>query len=466
MRHPEPLADPLPGHPVFARLAQLGQRVRQADRARPWALDAAVVGLVVLLFCLPDLFHGGVEGPREHRLHFARLPLGAMLALQAGLVLPLLWRRRRPTAAFAAVMAVFLLQWSLGAALRADVALLFALYSLALHGRLRHLAWACAAMVAAAGLVAVEVSSGLPVGDALFFLGSAATAAVALGIAVRIRRAQLAGLRERAARLEIERDQRSRLAAVTERTRIAREMHDILGHNLSVIVTLADGGAYAAQAAPERGREALLLIGDTSRQALGELRRVLGVLRDQGEENAEFTPQPGLAELDGLCARIRAAGPQVVYSVTGGLAGLDRGVELMAYRIVQESLTNTLKHAGPETRAQVSLTVEGSRLRVRVRDSGPAAASVPAPAEWEPEPAPAREVHEGHGLAGIRERAALYGGTVVAGPAPGGGWAVEAVLALASGTREAADASQAVDGTDTPDTPNVSGTSVPMGSLT
>ncbi|MFI2608349.1 sensor histidine kinase [Kitasatospora sp. NPDC018619] len=401
-------------------MAGLGQRVRQADRAHPWVLDAAVVLAVLLLFCLPDLLHPEVDHDREHRIHFTRLPPAAMLAVQAGLVLPLLWRRRRPTAAFAAIMTVFVVQWSLGAALRADAALLVALYSLALHGRLRHLAWACAAMAAATSLVAAEVSADLPVGDALFFLFSAATAAVALGIAVRVRRAQLAGLRERAARLEIERDQRSRLAAVTERTRVAREMHDIIGHNLSVIVTLADGGAYAAQASPERGREALLLIGDTSRQALGELRRMLGVLRDQGEEAAEFTPQPGIADLDGLCDRIRAAGPQVVYTAAGDLAGLDRGVQLMAYRIVQESLTNSLRHAGPATRARVTLTCGDARLRVRVQDSGPPGGTA----------APGRPAREGHGLAGIRERAALYGGTVTAGPGPGAGWTVEAVLDL------------------------------------
>ncbi|MER7580692.1 histidine kinase [Kitasatospora sp. NPDC097691] len=408
--------------PVFARLARIGQRVRQADRDHPWVLDAAVVVAVFVVFCLPDLFpwHGD-GGPREHRIVLARPPLPAMPALQAGLVVPLLWRRRRPTAAFVAIMAVFVLQWSLGVALRADAALLVALYSLALQGRLRHLAWSCGAMVGAIALVAVAVSGGgLPVGDALFFLFSAATAAVALGIAVRIRRAQLAGLRERAARLEVERDQRSRLAAATERARVAREMHDIIGHNLSVIVTLADGGAYAAQAAPERGREALLLIGDTSRQALGELRRMLGVLRDQGEETAEFTPQPGISDLDGLCARIRAAGPQVVYTAAGDLGHLDRGMQLMAYRIVQESLTNALKHAGPDTLAHVTLTAGTDRLRVRVQDSGP-----PPGVRT-----PGHPGGEGHGLAGIRERAALYGGSVTAGPGPGAGWTVEAVLDL------------------------------------
>ncbi|WP_199807805.1 sensor histidine kinase [Streptomyces sp. NRRL S-350] len=415
-------AETLSGHPLFARLARIGQRVRQADRDHPWLFDAAVVAAAFLVFCLPDLVPGhGDGGPREHRIVLARLPLVPTLALQAGLLIPLLWRRRRPTAAFAAIMAVFVLQWSLGVGLRADAALLVALYSLALNGRLRHLAWSCAAMAGAVSLVAVAVSGGgLPVGDALFFLFSAATAAVALGIAVRIRRAQLAGLRERAARLEIERDQRSRLAAVTERTRVAREMHDIIGHNLSVIVTLADGGAYAAQTSPERGREALLLIGETSRQALGELRRMLGVLRDRVNEDAELTPQPGVADLDGLCTRIRAAGPQVVYTASGDLDRLDRGVQLMAYRIVQESLTNALKHAGPDTRAHVTVSADVDRLRVRVQDSGPPVGAG----------TPAQPAGEGHGLAGIRERAALFGGSVTAGPGPGAGWTVEAVLDL------------------------------------
>ncbi|MFE3500065.1 histidine kinase [Kitasatospora sp. NPDC059160] len=419
--------DALSGHPLFARLARIGQRLREADRAHPWVLDAAVLAVVFLMFGLPDLFPGhgdaghGDTGPHEHRLNLVRLPLPWTLLLQAGLVLPLLWRRRRPTVAFAVIMAVFVLQWSLGVGLRADAALLVALYSLALHGRLRHLAWSCLLMVGAMALAAVEVSGGgLPVGDALFFLVSAATAGVALGIAVRIRRAQLAGLRERAARLEIERDQRSRLATATERTRVAREMHDIIGHNLSVIVTLADGGAYAAQTHPERGREALQLIGETSRQALGELRRMLGVLRDQADQAAEFNPQPGIADVDGLCARIRAAGPQVVYTVSGDPDRLDRGVQLMAYRIVQEALTNTLKHAGADTRAHVTLTVDATRLRVRVQDAGPPGGTRP----------PTRPDGEGHGLAGMRERAALYGGSVTAGPGPGAGWTVEAVLDL------------------------------------
>lgn len=414
--------------PLAARLARVGQRLRLADRAHPWVLDTAVAALVFLMFCLPDLLHHGGPGHgdgdgddrRKFQFAFTELPLAAVLALQAGLVLPLLWRRRRPMAAFVAIAAVFVLQWSLDAVLRADVALFVALYSLALHGRLRRLPWACAVMAAGMVLVAVRVSPAVSVWDALFFLLSTATAALAVGLMVRIRRAQLAGLRERAARLETERDQRIRLATATERARVAREMHDIVGHNLSVIITLADAGAYATDTAPERGKEALQLIGETGRTALGELRRVLGVLReasDGARQAPELSPQPGLADIEALCDGVRGAGLEIVYRTVGEVDALDRGVQLTVYRIVQEALTNTLKHAGAGTEVKLSVVVGDERLVVRIRDNGPAG----HPGPWN---------EEGHGLVGMRERAALYGGTVSAGPAADGGWAVEAALDL------------------------------------
>ncbi|MEV7325890.1 sensor histidine kinase [Streptomyces sp. NPDC093970] len=422
--------------PLVARFARAGQRLRQADRARPWVLDTAVVVLVLLMFCLPDLVHHGggadPDGDERHRFQFAftQLPLAAVLALQAGLVLPLLWRRRRPMTAFAAIAVVFVLQWSLGAALRADVALFVALYSLALHGQLRRLPWACGVMAAGMVLVAVRVSPAVSVWDALFFLLSTLIAALAVGLMVRTRRAQLAGLRERAARLETERDQRIRLATATERARVAREMHDIVGHNLSVIITLADAGAYATGTAPERGKEALLLIGDTGRTALGELRRVLGVLREASDgtrQAPELSPQPGLADIETLCDSVRTAGLEVVYRTVGEVDALDRGMQLTVYRIVQEALTNTLKHAGAGTRVNLTVVVGGERLVIRIRDDGPAGpAGTPGPRN-----------EEGHGLVGMRERAALYGGTVTAGPAADGGWAVAATLDLTprGGTR-------------------------------
>ncbi|MFF7640910.1 histidine kinase [Streptomyces canus] len=409
--------------PLVAWLSRGGRRMRQADRAHPWALDTAVVLLVFLVFCLPDLLHDGAgygDGPRRFRIAFTQLSPAAMLLLQAGLVLPLLWRRRMPMMAFGAIAAVFVLQWSLGAALRADVALFIALYSLALHGRLRQLPWACGIMAAGMVLVALRASPAVSVWDALFFLLSTTTAALALGLMVRTRRAQLAGLRERAARLEIERDQRTRLATATERTRVAREMHDIVGHNLAVMITLADAGAYATDAAPERGKEALQLIGDTGRTALGELRRVLGVLREASDGAAvppELSPQPALMDIEALCEGVRSAGLDIVYRTAGDTDALDRGMQLTVYRIVQEALTNTLKHAGAGTRVELTVVVEDTRLVIRVRDNGPAHRRGP----WN---------EEGHGLVGMRERAALYGGNISTGPATGGGWTVEATLDL------------------------------------
>src|SRR5205814_4899185 len=162
-----------------------------------------------------------------------------------------------------------------------------------------------------------------------------------------------------------------------ERNRGARAMIDIVGRSLSVIIALAGGGAYAADVAPERGKEALHLIGDTGREALAELRRALGLLREQADA-VDLSPQPALADLDELCDRIRAAGPEIVYQSSGDMSTLDLGVQLSAYRIVQEALTNALKHAGPRTTIHLEVAVDGPRLRILVRDTGGPGAPVPA----------------------------------------------------------------------------------------
>ena len=404
----------LVGYPAMDRLFRAGRRLRQWDAGHRWALDTAVVLVIFLLFCAPGLHpdHDPSDGP----IALTQLPAVQMLLLQLALIVPLWWRRRAPLAAFYAVLAVFVAQWSAGVMLRDDVAVLVAVYSLVLHGPLNRLVWAVPGLAAATVLIVVRLSAYVSVWDVLFVVGAFGTAAVALGFAVRIRRAQVAVLRERAVRLEIEHDQRSRLAAATERARVAREMHDILGHSLSVIITLADGGAYASDASPERGKEALRLIGDAGRDSLTELRRMLGVLREQTDEPS-LAPQPGTADLDALCRQIRSAGPQVEYRSTGAVDRLDVGLQLAAYRIVQEALTNALKHAGPHTRIELALRVDGDRLRISVRDTGPPPGERLVPSAG-----------EGHGVVGMRERAALYGGTVTAGPLPGGGWSVAAEL--------------------------------------
>lgn len=242
-----------------------------------------------------------------------------------------------------------------------------------------------------------------------------------LGIAVRSRQDYTDALVERARQLEVERDQQAQLAAAAERTRIAREMHDIIGHNLSVITGLADGGSYAAAKSPERAGQALEAIGTTSRQALGELRRLLDVLRDDAPAAApaELAPQPALTDLDQLIDGVRAAGLPVRTTVQGSPspATVPAGRQLTVYRVVQEALTNTLKHGGPGATAAVDVTYGGDGVTVEVTDTG---AGGPRPSDR------GRGRGRGRGLTGMRERTALYEGTLEAGPLPRptGGWRV------------------------------------------
>jgi signal transduction histidine kinase len=234
-----------------------------------------------------------------------------------------------------------------------------------------------------------------------------------LGDSVGYRRAHYAWLEERARRAEAERDAKARLAAAAERSRIAREMHDIIAHNLSVIVGLADGGRYAAARSPERSAQALGAIADVGRESLSELRQLLGVLTENGHPAAELAPQPGLTDLEALLGRVRAAGLPVRCTVHGDPGGLSEGRQLAVYRIVQEALTNTLKHAGPAAAAEIVLGYAGGAVDVQVTDTG-RGTTAGAP--------------DGQGLHGMRERAAMYEGTLRAGAVPSGGWRVEAHL--------------------------------------
>nr|WP_277605438.1 histidine kinase [Glycomyces sp. L485] len=201
----------------------------------------------------------------------------------------------------------------------------------------------------------------------------------------------------------------AREAVQEERARIAREMHDIIGHNLAVINALADGGAYAAAASPERAKEALTAIGATSRQALSELRRVLSVLQAEDvDQVAELAPQPGMSELEPLVERVREAGLPLTFKITGAPCELSENQELTIYRTVQEALTNVLKHASGPRRARVELDYREDGLSVVVANSGSLVEDSGAP----------------RGLLGLRERAMAFGGTMEAGPQPAGGWRV------------------------------------------
>jgi signal transduction histidine kinase len=241
------------------------------------------------------------------------------------------------------------------------------------------------------------------------------TAAGVIGTNMRTRRAYLAALEDRAARLERDRDQQSQLAVADERARIAREMHDIVAHHISVMIALADGAGFITRTKPDQAEEIMGRVSDTGRQALDEMRRLLGVLRDNSPQPA-LAPQPAVADLDELLGTVRAAGLPTQLTVTGQPYPLPSSAQLVVYRLVQEALTNVLKHANA-TRARVRLDYcPGHVLQVEVTDNGRGASGPPAPGR--------------HGLTGMRERAAVFGGTVEAGPQAGGGWRVSIRLHL------------------------------------
>jgi len=358
--------------------------------------------------------------------HFATRP---SLWFVAGLILPLIFRRRAPMTVFLVIAAVAFVQWLVTTPALADVALLVALYTVALESEWRLVA--AAVVVLETGVVMATVRwepTHNNVHSFVFLTGLVFTALLA-GVVVRALRSQLDWLAERAQRLELERDQQATLAAVTERARIAREMHDVVSHNIQVMVTLADAASRAQATDPERASEAIHEVSSTGRQALTDMRRMLGVLRDEpipanGNSAAadvhgrpSYAPQPGLGELDALIDRVQATGLDVSVRRQGVPFELSPAAGLTVYRVVQEALTNVLKHAEQARTVEVELDFADPDVEVRITDDGRTKVVVPS--------APGGG---GHGLAGMAERAAAFGGTLAAGPRPDGGWAVEAML--------------------------------------
>ncbi|MGX1132233.1 signal transduction histidine kinase [Streptomyces glaucescens] len=244
-----------------------------------------------------------------------------------------------------------------------------------------------------------------------------------LGDSIRTRRAYFAQLEERAARLEKEREAQAKVAVAAERARIARELHDVVAHNVSVMVVQADGAAYVLDAAPDQAKKALETISSTGRQALAEMRRLLGVLRTgEHQEGGEYVPQPDVEQIEDLVEQCRVSGLPVDFKVEGTPRPLPSGVELTAYRIVQEALTNTRKHGGPNAGASVRLVYFDDGLGLLVEDDGKG-----APHELYEE---GGADGQGHGLIGMRERVGMVGGTLDAGPRPGGGFRISALLPL------------------------------------
>ncbi|MFG2975748.1 sensor histidine kinase [Streptomyces sp. NPDC048331] len=311
----------------------------------------------------------------------------------------------------------------------ADVAMLIILYTVAasseISRRMSRIAFVIGCLASPLYAVRFAVDQGNLRDNALSVLFAIVPFALAwvLGDSLRTRRAYYDQLVERNQRLESQREAQAKVAVAAERARIARELHDVVAHNVSVMVVQADGAAYVMDAAPEQAKEALLTISGTGRQALAEMRRLLGVLRTgEPQESEDYVPQPDVEQIEVLVEQVRAAGLAVDFEVEGAPRRLPSGVELTAYRIVQEALTNTRKHGGPDAKASVRLVYFDDGLGLLVEDDGRGAA---------------HELYEdggadgaGHGLIGMRERIGMVGGTLDAGPRPGGGFRISALLPL------------------------------------
>lgn len=351
--------------------------------------------------------------------------VGALFSLVVAL------RRRAPEKMLLLAVALGLVQLAFGLQpFFADFAMLVIIYTVAAHDGPR---WA-SRLALVGGLSAAtlsmlrwpsETDPGSTLAHVFFTVIMTVPFALAwvLGDSLRTRRAYFAQLEERASRLEQEREAQAKVAVAAERARIARELHDVVAHNVSVMVVQADGAAYVLDSSPETAKQALETISSTGRQALAEMRRLLGILRTgEHKEAGEYVPQPDVEQIEELVEQVRGAGLTVDFRIEGTPRPLPSGVELTAYRIVQEALTNTRKHGGPDVGASVRLVYFDDGLGLLVEDDGRGATHE----MYEDGGADGR----GHGLIGMRERVGMVGGTLDAGPRPGGGFRISALLPL------------------------------------
>ncbi|GAA3101918.1 sensor histidine kinase [Streptosporangium carneum] len=348
-------------------------------------------------------------------------PGGLGLGLAVAGCLSLTLRRRRPFPMLLLVGLASVATASLGlGALPLWPAALVLVYTVAAHRGLAlslgALAWSLACHVAS-----TAADGGL--GDwTVHLLAAVLTVTVWItGRSARLRRAYMAELRDRAERTERAREADTRAARVEERSRIARELHDVVAHHVSVMTVQASAARRVLATNPDGALEALSAIEEMGRTAMAEMRNIVGVLRTDAAP-AERNPQPGVGEIPTLVEQMREAGLRTQLWIEGERGALPPGVDLAAYRLVQEALTNSLRHAGPLARAWVTVRHEHGQLAVRVEDDGQGAGGA-RPGEQTGE-------RTGHGLVGIRERVALYGGVLRIGPRPEGGFEVNARFPL------------------------------------
>jgi signal transduction histidine kinase len=378
--------------------------------SRVWQHQDVLLAVGLAAVAVVEISAADTLTTRE-RLASVPLALAGTLALS--------WRRRAPVVVLGAVvgsgfLGSLVVPTSGEDPIAMGIALVVAVYSVGAHAAGL---WAAAGVGAALALVFVAVATDpdeATLGAYFFFLLVVGGPWLA-GRAIRHRRLSERALEDRAVAAEREREERARAAVAEERARIARELHDVVAHAISVIVLQARGGRRSLAREPDEAREAFDSIETTGEQALTEMRRLLGLLR-RGDEELALAPQPSLQSLAALAAQVSEAGLPVEVTIEGDQRELPPGVDVSAFRIVQEALTNALKHAGPAT-AHVLVRYGEDELELEILDTGPGAEAVDG---------------GGHGLVGMRERAALYGGEVVAGRRTGGGFAVRVRLPLYS----------------------------------
>lgn len=387
--------------------------IRRTMVAHPVVVDS----IVAASYLLPSLLAGVIGMVVEPSWQ-----LGVYVGLAAIAGAALFLRRHNPVAVFAVGAVVMAVTVFLGHEID-PVPALYALYALAVYRSARS-AWIGFAVLSAVAVAtlsfsafvahaaifhpfdsAVVPSAVVIISLALFF--------VLVGINIGNRRRYLVALIDRAQQLARERDQQAVIAATAERNRIAREMHDIVSHSLTVMITLADGSAGLAAISPERSADAMRMVAETGRGALGDMRRLLGVLRTADGDGDERAPQPGVSELSELVERFRAAGLPVRVTVDG-VAPTDTGQQLTVFRVVQEALTNALRYAALATTVEVRIRFGTETIEITVEDDAAVHGDIGQ--------------GSGRGLLGLSERVALYGGRLEAGPKPGGGWRLRAVF--------------------------------------
>ncbi|HEX6685469.1 MAG TPA: sensor histidine kinase [Candidatus Limnocylindrales bacterium] len=361
---------------------------------RSLAFDILVAAGVAVL-TIPGLFQTGLPG--------------LTLAIGLAMATALLWRRRLPLTVMGAISSLALLQvltlpGGPATPLPFDIAVLIAMYSVVKYGRRLSHGFLAGGVTAIGAAIAVAQSAVTTNWWTLALTYAGICGSVWLtAYTMRNRRKYVESLEERAETLEREREHLARIAVAEERADIARELHDVVAHSLAVMVVQADGGRYALDSDPGKSREALEVIAGTGREALRDMKKLVGVLR------AERT----IPELPDLVSKARNAGLTVQDDI-GQVGDLPAAVRLTVSRIVQEGLTNVLRHAGSGTTVTLSVRREDGNVKLSVVDDGLGASGVP--------------IKDGHGLIGMRERIAVHGGTLRAGPRFAGGWSVEAEI--------------------------------------